>query len=417
MKKLLILSVLLLCVVSVYAQYATVAVNPKMISTTIQPSGSCYDVCKRDCIASQRPADECAKVCEEKCRPAPQPVPQEDCQTTCKRLASQVSLTAKYAGFNFDVFLQCMRDRCKQDCESSCRMMYGNQMMDCVQKYCQPQETCEQGCDRKRDECLKTMVGINVESIRAACGRLHGECMQEQCGKPECPACPDCPLDCDDKCVDSYYNCAKMARTMTAQAGKPEDVQEEYMRRCRLGIAECLDLCAPELPPEYSCPERCRMVEKECLAAGVDSESCGMKVKDCVTQCYPQPMPPQNCEDRCVEMEKRCDELEPARRNTCLFDARICKVNCKPQPPEQPNCPILCERRHKECLDSNVDPAKCADDLKYCERLCGQNIPDVNVNGVSGRQMSPEELVGLNPQPEPPMPVGFWARMKSWFTG
>ncbi|HLF54699.1 MAG TPA: hypothetical protein VI612_03185 [Candidatus Nanoarchaeia archaeon] len=442
MKKLFFLTILLMFVmsVSVVAQYSTVAVNPKIISTTIQPSDDCYSVCKRDCIAQKLSDDDCARMCNAKCaQPLTRPIltrpqiiepAQEDCPTMCRSLASQVSLTAKYAGFNFDVFLQCMRDRCKEDCPSACRKMYGAQAMDCVQKYCQPQppqETCEQGCGRKLDECLKTTVGMNIESIRAACAKLHNECVQEKCGKPEetceqgcdrkrdeclktavgisvdsirkgcenvhlkclqdkCrrPEMPECPPqhECEDKCVGGYYNCAKIARTMTAPAGRPEDVQEEYLRRCRLGISECLDECAPELPPEYTCPERCRMVEKECLGAGVDAESCGMKVKDCVTQCYPRPLPPQQCEDRCVQIEKKCEMVDD--KGACMMEVRRCRNLC--------------------AQGSQVSTGQIAEkDFEGAGRV-----------DTGGRLPSPKDMAGLNPQPEPP---SWWKRVFGFFGG
>ncbi len=376
MKKFVLLSILLLTlVVSVSAQYT---------AAYIPPSDDCYSVCKRDCIAQKMSDDECIKMCDDRCAPKPVPSarpilvrPQpvsENCEDMCKRLASQTSLTAaNVAGFNLELYVQCMRDRCKQDCESSCRMIYGAQAQDCILKLCKPQvpseEPCGVKCRQMLSDCEQNMMRVTAAQID--CKTMYGECMRRECGEPECPSCPKCPSrDCEDNCVNGYYSCAKMARSMTAPAGRPEDVQEEYLRRCSLGISDCLNGCAPELPPEYSCPERCRMVENECLAAGVDAESCGMKAKDCMTRCYPQAPEPR-------------------------------RLDCKD----------ICVKRSDECLAAGIDPEQCRKDLGSCMMLCAPGSPSI---GQASRIPRPEDLAGLNPQPEPP---SWFAKLIGLFRG
>ncbi len=167
---------------------------------------------------------------------------------------------------------------------------------------------------------------------------------------PECPP----PHECEDKCVGGYYNCAKIARTMTAPAGRPEDVQEEYLRRCRLGISECLDECAPELPPEYQpgekrpdCRELCARRHKECLSNGGEPMKCDEDLKYCAGLCAAPPAP----------------EYAPVGARM-PSPGEMRGLNPQPEPPSRP--------------------------------------------------LSPEEMRGLNPQPEPP---SWFARLMGLFRG
>ncbi len=438
MKKLLILSILVLFAVSVAAQYT--AVLPKSIAVGV--SDECYDVCKRDCVYVQKmTSEQCAKICGEKCQQSTQPAitrvqqPEQSCEASCREYATKpamVSMTG--SGFDMQLFIKCMHEKCRQDCESSCRAVYRAAAYDCIQKECRPQvsppdtcgqdckrkldeclqttvginiesiraacarlhdacmqescgkpeqppKTCEQGCDRKRDECLKTAVGLNIESIRAACEKIHRECMQEQCSKPEScegqcamdirkkcmdrnldeqtcalnvqacirerckPEKPGCPPKCEDKCVDGYYRCAKIAKTMKAQAGEPEAVQTDYLMRCQKGTVECLDNCRPEEIPEVPqrCEDRCMKLGAECQEAGIDAESCKMKVDECMRQCPP-----------------KGPQFEPG---------------------------------------SAIAPPKLESEEREADVSVDEKPP------------SPKDLAGLNPQPEPPKPVGFWGRL------
>lgn len=419
MKKLFFLSILLLLSVSVVAQYSTVAVNPKIISTAIQPTDDCYSVCKRDCIAQKMSDADCAKMCDSRCtqKPLARPIltrpqiiepAQEDCPAMCRRIASLSLTSANVAGFNAEMFVQCMRDRCKEDCPSACRKMYGAQAMDCIQKFCQPTEapceqgcdkeyktcletavglnpesirtgcegrhqkclqdkcapkTCEQRCDEKRKMCMETTVGFSLENIRQVCDSKHQQCVQDECGKPE-----ECPPSgtCESRCGYTYHECVKSGRDQTA---------------CRNIVGECLDKCAGLAPPQ-ACPDRCRLIEKECLSSGVDPESCRMKVKDCVTQCYPQPLPPQQCEDRCVQIEKKCEMVDD--EGACIMEVRRCRNLC--------------------AQGSQVSTGQIAE----------RDFEGTGGVDIGGRLPSPKDIAGLNPQPEPP---SWWKRVFGFFGG
>jgi hypothetical protein len=419
MKKLVLLGLLLLISAVVVSAEYTIAVPTKVYPQQVE---DCWSICKKVCDEQKMSGDECEKYCVQKCQPPimvqraikplpPEPMP-EDCPSMCKRLAAQADMTAASlrAGFNVELFVRCMHDRCKEDCESSCRTMFGAQAMDCIEKFCKP-ETCEhrcnvlekeclgmggddESCTLKRKDCIRRCYpeepcGVECRKMFAECEQgpmmvdckvMFHKCMKEKCGepescegqceqkiramckeqnldeytckmhvrdciqkkcKPECPACPGCPeYPCEMRCAKGYYTCSEIARTMKAKAGKPEDVQEEYLRRCRLDTAECLEQCRPAEPERYL---------------------------------------------------KKMPQTEP----------------------QKPECREICARRHKECMDSGVEPIKCDEDLKNCARMC-EPIPG---RAAEAKIPSEEEMRGLNPQPEPPKPVGFWARIKALFAG
>jgi hypothetical protein len=173
------------------------------------------------------------------------------------------------------------------------------------------------------------------------CKMMFQECMKKECGEGE--PCPKQEFTCENKCADRYFYCVSIGGIDCA----PE-------------VAKCLDSCKPV--EQMPCDRRCAVIEKECLGAGVDEESCAMKAKECIARCYPQPAEP-----------------------------------------EQTGCREICARRHKECVGSDVDASKCDEDLKSCARLC-ESSP------VADQQRDAEV-----PQESPRR--GFWARIASWFGG
>ncbi len=345
--------------------------------------------------------------------PAPAPIsvrtavvpPQEDCPTMCKRLASQ----------GMDIFIRCMHDRCKEDCESSCRKMYGGQSQNCIEKFCkpqvpeQPQETCEQGCDKeykiclektvglnaggiksacennrqkclqdrcgqppknceqgcddKRDECLRTTVGITPDSIKAACERMHGECMKEQCGKPEMP-----PKSCEEKCAELEEKC---------------DTLEPLLREnCVFDVRlMCMNKCAPpsskpECPPP-GCEDKCTKLYYDCASSG--GTDCAERTADCLNSCRPGKEPaPDRCRQKCVRDEKRCvdecgqSEMPDKCKEKCIRASIRCVDEC--HPPE--SCEDKCATIKDDCAAKGLDENTCRKEIRDCLRGCQPQPPE-----------------------------------------
>ncbi len=360
MKKFVLLSVLFLVLaVSVSAAYSTVPTN--IIKTTAPAPVSV--------------------------RTAVLPTVQEDCPTMCKKLISQ----------GMGVFIRCMHDRCKQDCESSCREMYGSQSQKCIAEFCMPQivreetceqgcdkeyknclektiglnaesiratcerlrndcmqkckpepETCEQGCGRKLDECLKTTVGMNIEGIRAACAKLHGECVQ-QC-KPE-------PETCEQGCGKEFKLCLEKTVGLN-----PESIRTA----CESNHKKCIIQCAPK---PVSCEGRCELIMDDCKANNVDLKSCQSKIDACKRQCKPEEpkCPDYDCEMSCVKEYHDCSEGD------CKGRLSYCIDNCFG--PEDPQAALRCRR---ECGDRKIacfDAGSSSDTCNAISLFCYQNCP------------------------------------------
>ncbi len=405
MKKLILLSVLLLVLaVSVSAAYNTMPVS--VIKTTM-------------------PAVAPVSV-----RTAVPPTVQEDCPTMCKRLISQ----------GMGVFIRCMHDRCKEDCESSCREMYGSQSQDYIAKFCMPQlapkETCEQGCDKKLDECLKTTVGINIESIRAACAKLHNECMQEKCGKPEQP-----PETCEQGCDRKRDECLKTAVGLNIEGIRAacEKLHGECMReKCKpeqpcppqdTCLKDCVDKCYPQrgCPPQTGkCEDKCVDNYHGCIKSGRDANECRNMLGDCVDKCGGR-MPPSGCQEKCIRDKFQCLK-ETNNEEMCVRKTKKCIDECAPAAPPE-TCLDRCATIKDDCTANNLDESSCEKKIRDCFRQCqpqpeqvqrGQvgmaRTPEVSDGGPAppARKLSPEEMKGLNPQPEPP---SIFRRFLGWLGG
>jgi hypothetical protein len=367
MKKLILLSILLLVLaVSVSAAFNTVPTN--IIKTTA-------------------PAPAPISV-----RTAVLPTVQEDCPTMCKKLISQ----------GMGVFIRCMHDRCKEDCESSCREMYGSQSQKCISEFCMPQivpketceqgcdkdyktclektvglnaesiratcerlrndcmqkckpvpETCEQGCGRKLDECLKTTVGMNIESIRSACAKLHSECVQQ---------CKPVPETCEQGCGKEFKLCLEKTVGLN-----PESIRTA----CESNHKKCLIECAPK---PVSCEGRCELIMGECKANNVDPKSCQMKIDACKRQCKPEEpkCPDYDCEMSCVKEYHGCSEGD------CKGRLSYCVDNCFGA--EDPQAAVRCRKNCRvdvvDCLGAERPLELCRLNNGLCQQACPPLPPD-----------------------------------------
>ncbi len=410
MKKVILLSIVtLVFAVSVFAQsYDVVTIDPNTIRVAVTSAdevygttwGQCIAVCTGQCLENKEGSrEECDKMCTDKCHPQPDVItkrllPKEDCPTMCKRLTAQ----------GIEIFIRCMHDRCKEDCESSCREMYGNQAQNCIEKFCKPQETCEQGCDgeysrcmrsslgtsieaikrgcenvrnnclqdkcghppetceqgcgKKLNECLKTTVGINIESIRSACEKLHNECVQDQCEKPE---------TCEQGCDKEHQICLEKTVGFSAEGIKTA---------CDSNRKNCMIQCAPK---PMSCEGRCEMIRKDCMDANIDPRSCQMKIDECKRQCKPECPPSGGCEIDCSKDYYGCMRKanlidNPEEQQTMMANCRNmigdCLDKCMPGMPVVHPCEEGCVSAEKECLDAGNGKERCGEMSEGCIKKC-----------------------------------------------
>ncbi len=239
-----------------------------------EPKLSCPEQCRADygtCLKRGNDAEECKKKsehCISGCYPE-KPVPM-DCIARCRSAAKGDVEAAK----------KCIQEHCEKpepmDCIEKCKRAFGDDVegaKKCIHERCEKPEPMD--CVAK---CRKE-YGDDVEAAK--------KCIREHCKKPECPP-PSKDSGCEMRCAHSYYGCAKKARELKG------DEHKRALAHCGEGVAGCLDGCKPEMipvpePEKPGCEERCRKIGQECMAAGVDAESCKMKVKDCIErECKPK---------------------------------------------------------------------------------------------------------------------------------
>jgi hypothetical protein len=318
MKKLFLLTAVLLAAISVAAQsYDTVSINPNTMNAMLSSNdvygttwGQCIGVCTNQCLEEKQGSrEECDKLCTDKCHPQPdvitkripprnpvqpiQPQPRT-CDDVCE-LKFKVCGDSQRGTDCKSLFEQCAKGCQPQPttCEGKCRMIQKECMDNGISKemcndetnkcmtQCQPQPmSCDQKCAVMIKDCRS--IGGSDED----CGLKMKECVRRCNPQQECPPAGGCGMSC----ADGYYKCSEIAKTMKAEAGDPATVLEYYMMKCRKGVAECLDACRPGEAPQPSrmrC-EGCAKIIDECLKAGVDEVSCKLKVDDCMHKCNPE---------------------------------------------------------------------------------------------------------------------------------
>jgi hypothetical protein len=122
---------------------------------------------------------------------------------------------------------------------------------------------------------------------------------------------------------------------------------------------------------------------KDCRSIGGSDEDCALKIKECVRRCNPQKEcpPAGGCDANCADGYYKCSEIAKTMKAEAGDPATVLEYYM-----------MKCRRGVAECLD-NCRPVSTG--------VLGQ--PDMNA--VNPRLPNPKEIVGLNPQPEPPMPA------------
>ena len=410
-----------LCDVKCAPSRPSIAPVPISVRTAIAPLPpvqlDCGSQCKLDfdrCMKSGRSNTDCAKMydmCSRKCTGAPEPRPSQNCESMCDQDYSKCKATGLNAvgavGPECDQMRRACYKKCQPavspevPCEAPCRKMLAdceqtpvmtNAMPDCKGMFVkcmadscgevQPPENCEDRCAKIRIEC--SAAGVD----QASCEMKIKDCMR-QC-QPQQP-CP--PFRCEYQCTDSFSDCMKKASGLI---DRPEG--KDLLDRCHSFVQECLDKCVGA-PRPMGCEDRCMIDEKTCLDQGNDRETCGRKAKYCVSECQPRPVEP-TCEGKCRQLKDSCAK-ENVPDDVCAQRIRGCVQRCQPAPPQ--TCRAVCANRRKECGDSGIDASKCDEDEKRCLASCEQPAPAESYRYA--KETKPEDLVGLNPQPEPPMPA------------
>jgi len=158
---------------------------------------------------------------------------------------------------------------------------------------------------------------------------------------------------------------------------------------CKGVFSQCVDGCFGSEDPQAAvrCRKECRNEKLECLDNGGDLGFCGWKNGMCQQACPPLPPdwvpPPLSCQEECRESNLQCRE-EGRDRGVCSLSYGVCLHDC----PE------------------SIEPG-------------GQTVaraPEVPEGGAapSSKKLSPKDMAGLNPQPEPP---SIWRRIAGWFGG
>jgi len=431
MKNFIILSILVLVLsVSAAAQYDTVSILPQTMDVVVDYEGDCFTVCMgecdntrydcksacdkkcsqkemppiiqpRDCIfdcrdyyakCQQLKTGDCESdfvACQNKCIPHPLPPRPEDCLTKCKRAAGSNGV------FNPGTYVECVINRCKQDCKEACSTAYGDDAQNCVLKMCTPgEEQCDAPCLKRLEDCQTQPA---MTAAMPDCKRMYAQCYEQLCGPKEpqscegrcemmrddCKAnnidpkscqmkiddckraCKPCPPagGCEMDCSKEYYGCTRKATSISS----PEE-QQNMFATCTKMVGGCLDRCSGPMPQGDRCEDKCLAGERECMSAGNSKEVCGPRTEDCMRSCRPVP-PSGKCEDVCAQIREDC-AAAGVDEASCKLKIDACMTRCKPKA-QPPGCREVCVRKSEACLKEGGDRDKCINERSACLRDCG----------------------------------------------
>lgn len=330
-------------------------------------------------------ADQILTDCLRRCQEPPPPPP-DDCRTFCE--------------IQFDEFLrQCHEGDPAvnpEECHARAEEMLRNCLQGCGEPPPPPPPTCEEGCERLRDEILQSCLGPDGQLLDDAqeCEQQAEEAFHACLERCNVPPPPECEESCMRRAEEFLAQCLEGNANA---AGEILDPAECHVFADEI-LSQCLRNCDQPPPPPDDCAQRCEdlraAILESCIAADgqwiEDPQECEARAEEAFRACLDGcNMPPPICEESCavrVEeflrlcLEGNADEGQVLDPQECQIRADQILTDClrsceQPPPPPPEDCPLRCERLRDEILTSCLaEDGQWIDDPAECERRAEEAV-------------------------------------------